>query len=73
MGDAAHSSGFPPSAPERPEHQPRPHAPLRLDRSCARALAAPDPETQADSEAAAVARYEALLAEQARDWWKVKT
>ena len=40
-----------------------------LDAYCARALDDPDAELQAHDEAA-VARYEALLAERARDWWK---
>ena len=37
-----------------------------LDRWCARALDNPDAEPRAGDEAAAVARYEALLAERAR-------
>ena len=37
-----------------------------LDRWCARALNDPDAEPQDGDEAAAVARYEALLAERAR-------
>ncbi len=44
-----------------------------LDRWCARAMADPDAEPQAGDEAAAVARYEALLADRARDWWRLKT
>ena len=42
-----------------------------FDRRCARALDDPDAEPRAGDEAAAVARYEALLAERAGDWWKV--
>ena len=42
-----------------------------LDRWCARALDDPDAESQAGDEAAAVERYEALLTERARDWWRV--
>ena len=38
---------------------------VALDRYCARAMADPDAEPQAGDEAAAVARYEALLAERA--------
>ncbi len=41
-----------------------------LDRWCARALDDPDAEPRDGDEAAAVARYEALLAERARDWWR---
>ena len=49
-----------------------------LDRWCARALDDPDAEPEAGDEAAAVARYEALLAERARAlrreprgrWWR---
>ena len=37
-----------------------------LDAYCARSLDDPDAEPQADDEAAAVARYDALLAERAR-------
>ena len=41
-----------------------------LDRWCARAMADPDAEPLDGAEAAAVARYEALLAERAREWWR---
>ena len=41
-----------------------------LDAYCARALDNPDAQPRAGDEAAAVARYEALLAERARDWWR---
>ncbi len=41
-----------------------------LDRWCGRAMADPDAEPRHGDEAAAVARYEALLAERAREWWR---
>jgi hypothetical protein len=41
-----------------------------LDRYCARALDDPDAEPDGEAERAAVARYEALLADRARDWWR---
>ena len=40
-----------------------------LDAYCARAMADPDAEPR-DGDEAAAARYEALLAERARDWWR---
>ena len=42
-----------------------------LDAYCGRALDNPDAQPRDGDEAAAVARYEALLAQRARDWWRV--
>ena len=57
-----------------PEHALRQLSPAdlaALDAWCARAMADPDAEPRDGDEAAAVSRYEALIAERAREWWRV--